>query len=565
MAQEAGRKAAKWIKEEHRNLFMHQEAQPPIEAFAPKMVFNEESEVTLETLEQLIKQSLIQDAVFVYNLMKTKGVEITAEAKQSMLELLSFYNHEEPMPEEFYEERWFKENTQGQQRQTKTWKDGDLAEQVFNEIEPKTPQAYAAIIRGMAKYYQADRAYALFQEALEKQLQLDTATYNSIINNVNFLKETPDQKWELCKDLLQQMKQQQLKPDLGTLNGLLECISSFGNYKMGRTCALQVLSEFKKLGVELSLGSYYYVLIIFCRERGPVSHVIVDILNEIQGKEFKIQHPKDTYFFATAMDVCRNHLHDRSLAKKVDKLLHVGNNYDLIGDTYKESIYYRHYFALLSQTSTIEEFLETYDKLVPNVYIPEPGIMEEVLKMIELNGAYELMPRFWSDMVIFDHINRESLLLRTLKIMLNNKPDVTVKSQQQLPEQFAKVALDIYNKVVESEGRAKKLSFTGQMIGDILTILVRGGNWEKAVEVFNNIDKNQHRIPGTPSDACLMEFVEAAIVNKSPSQALQCLQYAVENHMDGLTLAERINKGFTLNEVHIAKMKSLVGDSFLKE
>lgn len=132
----------------------HQEAQPPIEAFAPKMVFNEESEVTLETLEQLIKQSLIQDAVFVYNLMKTKGVEITAEAKQSMLELLSFYNHEEPMPEEFYEERWFKENTQGQQRQTKTWKDGDLAEQVFNEIEPKTPQAYAAIIRGMAKYYQ---------------------------------------------------------------------------------------------------------------------------------------------------------------------------------------------------------------------------------------------------------------------------------------------------------------------------------------------------------------------------------------------------------------------------
>ncbi|XP_005177751.1 small ribosomal subunit protein mS39 [Musca domestica] len=565
MAQEAGRKAAKWIKEEHRNLFMHQEAQPPIEAFAPKMVFNEESEVTLETLEQLIKQSLIQDAVFVYNLMKTKGVEITAEAKQSMLELLSFYNHEEPMPEEFYEERWFKENTQGQQRQTKTWKDGDLAEQVFNEIEPKTPQAYAAIIRGMAKYYQADRAYALFQEALEKQLQLDTATYNSIINNVNFLKETPDQKWELCKDLLQQMKQQQLKPDLGTLNGLLECISSFGNYKMGRTCALQVLSEFKKLGVELSLGSYYYVLIIFCRERGPVSHVIVDILNEIQGKEFKIQHPKDTYFFATAMDVCRNHLHDRSLAKKVDKLLHVGNNYDLIGDTYKESIYYRHYFALLSQTSTIEEFLETYDKLVPNVYIPEPGIMEEVLKMIELNGAYELMPRFWSDMVIFDHINRESLLLRTLKIMLNNKPDVTVKSQQQLPEQFAKVALDIYNKVVESEGRVKKLSFTGQMIGDILTILVRGGNWEKAVEVFNNIDKNQHRIPGTPSDACLMEFVEAAIVNKSPSQALQCLQYAVENHMDGLSLAERINKGFTLNEVHIAKMKSLVGDSFLKE
>ncbi|XP_075165781.1 small ribosomal subunit protein mS39 [Haematobia irritans] len=565
MAQEAGRKAAKWIKEEHRNLFMHQEAQPPIEAFAPKMVFTEDSEVTEQTLEQLIKQSQLQDAVFVYNLMKTKGVEISTEAKQSLLELLSFYNHEEPMPEEYYEERWFKQNNQGQQRQTKTWKDGELAEQVFNEMEPKTSQAYAAIIRGMAKYYQADRAYALFQEALEKQHKLDTATYNSVISNVNFLKENADQKWELCKELLVQMKQQQLKPNLGTLNALLECISTFGNYKMGRTCALQVLAEFKKLNIDLSLGSYYYVLIIFCRERGPVSHVIVDILNEIQGKEFKIQHPKDTYFFATAMDVCRNHLHDRSLAVKVDKLLHTGNNYELIGDTYKESIYYRHYFALLCQTSTIDEFLETYDKLVPNVYIPEPGIMEEVLKMVEANAAYDLMPRLWSDMVIFDHINRESLLMRTLKIMLTNKPDITKKSEEKLPEQFAKVALDIYNKVVESESKVRKLSFTGQMIGDILTILVRGGNWEKAVEVFNNIDKNQHLIPGTPSDSCLMEYVEAAIVNKSPTQAFQCLQYSVENHMDGLSLAQRIHKGFTLNEVHISKMKSLVGDSFLKQ
>lgn len=394
---------------------------------------------------------------------------------------------------------------------------------------------------------------------------MDTTTYNSIISNVHFIKENPDQKWELCKDLLQQMRQQQLKPDLGTLNALLECISSFGNYKMGRTCALQVLSEFKKLDIELSLASYYYVLIIFCRERGPVSHVIVDILNEIQGKEFKIQDPKDTYFFATAMDVCRNHLHDRSLAKKVNNLLHIGNNYELIGDTYKESIYYRHYFALLCQTSTVDEFMEIYDTLVPNVYIPEPGIMEEVLKMVELNGAYDLMPRLWSDMVVFDHINRESLLMRSLKIMLNNKPDITKKAQEQLPEQFAKVALDIYNKVVESENRVRKLSFTGQMIGDILTILVRGGNWEMAKEVFNNIDKNQHRIPGTPSDSSLMEYVEAAIVNKAPSQALQCLQYAVENHMDGLSLAQTIHKGFTLNEIHLSKMKSLVGDSFLKQ
>lgn len=394
---------------------------------------------------------------------------------------------------------------------------------------------------------------------------MDTNTYNSIIANANFLKENVNERWELCQDLLQQMKQQQLKPNLGTMNALLECISTIGNYKLARKSALQVLSEFRKLSVNPSLGTYYYILIIFCRERGPVSHVIVDIFNEIDGQAFEMQHQKDTFFFVTAMDVCRNHLQDRNLAKRVNDLLHVGNNYELIGDTYKESIYYRHYFALLSQTCTADEFMETYDLLVPNIYIPEPGIMEEILKMVELNEALELMPRLWSDMVIFDHINRESLLVRSLKIMMSKKLDTTLKHHEQLPQQFAKVALDIYNKIEDSENKKKHLSFTGHMIGDILSLLLRGGNWEKATEVFANIDKNQHRIPGTPTEACLMEFIEACIVNKNPSLAMSCLEYAIENNMDGLVLAKRMNEGFTLNETHLAKIKSLLGDNFSKE
>uniref|UniRef100_A0A1A9X4T6 Small ribosomal subunit protein mS39 n=1 Tax=Glossina brevipalpis TaxID=37001 RepID=A0A1A9X4T6_9MUSC len=561
MAQEAGRKAAQWIKEEHRDLFMHQEAQPPIKAFAPKLIFTENSEVTQQTLEELIKHFEINDAVLVYNLMEQKGIEISSETKQSLLELVSFYNNEEPLPDDLYEERTFRQVNELRERNRNTWKDGDLAEQLFNEIEPKTGKAYAALIRGMAKYFQAERAYALLQDALEKQLPIDTATFNSIIRVVKLLKETADLRWELCKDLLQQMNQLQLKPDLGTLNALLECISTFGNFKLARHSALQVLSECKQLDITPSLGTYYYVLIIFCRERGPTSHVIVDILNEIGEQEFKIQCPEDVYFFATAMDVCRNHLNDRSLAEKVDKLLHIGKNYDLIGDTQREIVYYRHYFALLCQTSTIDEFMRMYDLLVPNAYIPEPGIMDGILKMVEMHGAIDLLPRLWSDIIIFDHVSRESLLLRLLKIMMENKPDIKVRSQEQLPQLFAKIALDIYSKVEEN----KRLSFTGDMVGDIICLLIRGENFEKANEIFKNVDKNQHAIPGTPSEHCIQEYIEACIANKAPSEALVCLEYAVENQIDCTHLAKLIHKGFTLNEVHLSKMKSLVGDGFLKE
>ncbi|XP_016943438.3 small ribosomal subunit protein mS39 [Drosophila suzukii] len=563
LSKESGRKAAKWIKEEHRELFMHQEAQPAIEKFAPSMVYTEDSQVEESSLRQLIAQGELKDAVLVYNLLEQKGTVISPELKQSLLELVCFHNNQEPLPEEYIEERWFMQNNRRRERSGKTWKDGDLAEKLYSEIEPKTPQSYASLIRGMAKYLQCERAYALLQEAGEKQIQLDTNTFNSIIQIVNFLKDTAEQRWQLCTELLQEMSQQKLRPNLGTLNAVLQCISTFGNFKLARTAALQVLPEFKKLDVSPSLGTYYYLLIIFCRERGPVSHVIVDILNDIAGKEFKVQHPKDTYFFATAMDVCRNHLHDKALAKKVDELLHTGKNYDLIGDSFKESIYYRNYLALLCQTESIDDFMQTYDLLVPNIYIPEPGIMEEILRAIEINGGVEHVPRIWSDMVVFDHTHRESLLLCVLRILVDNKPNPESPAQQQLPEQGAKVALDMYEKVEDSIRRLRKVSFTGQMLGDILTLLVRGGNYEKATEVLSHIDKNQHRIPGTPAESALQEFVEASVQEKSPSQALVALQYAVENNIDSRTLAKRIHEGFTLNEAHLSKLKSLVGESFL--
>uniref|UniRef100_A0A1B0C5U0 Uncharacterized protein n=1 Tax=Glossina palpalis gambiensis TaxID=67801 RepID=A0A1B0C5U0_9MUSC len=196
MAQEAGRKAAKWIKEEHRDLFKHQEAEPHIKAFAPKLIFTENSEVALQTLEELIQLFEVRDAVFVYNLLKKKGLEINSETKQNLLELVSFYNNEEPLSEDLYEERSFRQSNESRERNRKTWKDGDLAEQLFHEIEPKTEKAYAALIRGMATYFQAERAYALLQEALEKQFQMDTTTFNSVLSVVNFLKDTADLRWK---------------------------------------------------------------------------------------------------------------------------------------------------------------------------------------------------------------------------------------------------------------------------------------------------------------------------------------------------------------------------------
>lgn len=57
-----------------------------------------------------------------------------------------------------------------------------------------------------------------------------------------------------------------VKPNVCTLNAILETISRIPIYRMARERALQALADFKTIGVKPSLGSFYLILKIFCKE-----------------------------------------------------------------------------------------------------------------------------------------------------------------------------------------------------------------------------------------------------------------------------------------------------------
>jgi len=366
--------------------------------------------------------------------------------------------------------------------------------------------------------------------------------------------------------VLKIMKDMKVDPNLGTMNACLSTISVMGG-RLSRDYALKILSEFKQVGVEPSLGSWFFILQTFCKERGPVSHVLIDILNQVEGKEFEIRDIRDTFFFVTAMDVCRNHLFDKNLAKRVDALLHTGDNYNLIGDSFKESIYYRHYFSLLVQSEPLDTFMETYHYLVPHVYIPEPSTMEDILKAIETSGAIENVPLLWSHMVLFDHNTRENLLEVITRIMIQNQPDPAIKQQEHLVENFGAIAYDIWSKIEEkNEVRSKPFVWTAKLLGDIIRLLCRVGEFDRAVEVFDKLSTEQHKILGEPDFVALTEFVNLSIVKKQPSKALACLQYATEiGFPESRDLAKSISLGFTLDENHLKKVAFLAGTDVLEE
>lgn len=530
-------------------------------------MFTIESQVELSDLVTSIEHSHVNDAILIYSLLKKNNVEIPNELKQAFLELICFYNCEEPLEEDMVEERWFRQNQRLKERNRKTWKDNDTAEQLYNEIEPKTPQTYACIIRGMCKFYQVEKAYAIFQNCLANNIQLDVECFNSILNVARFVKESADLRWTLMLDLLKTMNEKGISPNLGTLNACLNSISEMGT-KNAKEYTIQIMTEFKNIGIEPSLASYYHILHTFCRDRGPVSHVLVDILNEIEGKEFEMRDIKDTMFFVSAMDVCRNHLYDLNLAKRVDAFLHQGENYNLIGDSYKESIYYRNYFTLLVQAEPFEKFMaDYYHLLVPHVYIPEPSVMEEILKAVEVTGSIENIPLLWSHMICFEQISRDTLLALIVRIMLQNKPDLTIKAQENLKETFSHIAWDIWSKIEEkNELRSKPVVWTGKLLGDILRIICTSEDVDRASVIMEKLLTDQQKILGEPDYVAMEDYVQLCITKKQPSKAIQCLQYCTEiGFNESKNLAKTIYKGFTLDENHTRRLIRFVGESVIHE
>lgn len=122
MAQEAGRKAAHWVREQNPHLFNHLEADPVIQDFLPKMVFNDLSNVTEEDLKNAIKEVQISDVKLIYKLLKKKNELISKDLEGSVLELLCYYNNEDTLQDDFIEERWFKQSSSGKERNRKTWR-----------------------------------------------------------------------------------------------------------------------------------------------------------------------------------------------------------------------------------------------------------------------------------------------------------------------------------------------------------------------------------------------------------------------------------------------------------
>lgn len=558
LSQESGRKAAQWICNQHPELFNHKVAFPPIEKFYPKVVYDDSYELDENDLKIIIEKSHVSDAITVYNLIKKKNKEISSDTQQSLLELVCFYNNQDDLDEDWIEERWYTQAYKDREEFRNTWESNGFAMTLFSTIKSPNSHHYSIIIQGMAKYNQFDEAYNLYKKANEKGFILSIDAYNSAIRTAIYVKEGADHKWLHIQEILTQMHNSGVPMNLCTLNSILNVLTTMVTNSESKKYALKTITEAKQFNIEPCLASYYYLLKIFCADRKNKSTILIDILNLIEEKSLSIKDLVDTNFFTAAMENCRYHLQNVDVALRVHSILLKEKNYNLIGDSYRESVYYRHFFAILCQNESVEFLMKYYNDLVPHIYIPEPTITELIVKTINVAAAVELYPKIWSDILMFDQADREPIIIELINGMAQN---LFPSFEPSIKEKLGILSGTIYDAIEERKETGKiKMSWTGIILGNLINVCLFGDNINKATEIIVKLHKNQNEIIGIPDSHTIATFLDYCIENNYFNELLKCIEYSLEvNYFELDDFISKIMTKMTLSPMQRAHLSKLVG------
>lgn len=512
------------------------------------------------------------DAILIYRLLTAKDVPVPDELKQNILELVCFYNHKDPIPFDMFEARSTAEaNKRSRDAKPDVWAENSFADQLFQSIEPKTAAAYNTMIRGLYKFGSRERAEELYNEANEKEIPLDLATYNSFIRNINKPGVTADMRWEQIKNTLGDINKRQLKPNVHTLNAILATIKAGGNIHSIIEYAVQTMAEFKVLNVEPSLETYAHLLDIFHGKQSPPSNVLYQIVERIEkNPNLVAQSPDDLTFFYKAMVVCRFRLkNSASIARRIDNIVTHSDNIKFLGDAQQEQFYYRYFITTILHNETFAEFIRTYDQLVPETYSLEPSVADDIFSTINITVAIQHVPKFWTDMVISGISKRSQLNDSILTLMTSNQPVADVKEHEGLGEQFAEIAWTIYQNAVNDQfaSARKEELIPAARLANIVILLLRANQHQNARTIVESCleQSKDKRIIGCLTDESLSAFIDSCVVNKEPRIAIQCVAYSIENGIgDAVQFGRKIIESFTLETNEIKRITDLVGQDVLK-
>ncbi|XP_059918096.1 small ribosomal subunit protein mS39 [Gadus macrocephalus] len=522
MSQESGRAAAKYFVDMYPKYFTKDFAEPHIPCLMPASVALSLEEVSEEALRERIGLRKVGAAVEMYDQLVQAGTPISEQMTYDLLDLICFYGDREPAqegePEADQTEASAEELRRKRGRLHRAsdtlrgvWRENNNAERLFRLLPERDARCYSAVIRGMVKHGAFAKAFDMYTDMLNNRLTADVDIFNALILAVPEMREAYTEKVDFITDLLNQMNQQKVQPNLQTFNNVLKVLRRCG--ALAKSISLQTLSEMKALGIAPSLASFNHLLAIFYKGGSAADYptdILQELLSEIETTSFTCQDPEDVWFFSSAMKICLE-TKDMKLGYKVHSLVGVGDNWRLLGDSYQQGMFYYRFFSLLCLMEHVDVVLKWYHQLMPSLYYPNPQGMRDLLQALDTESRLELLPSIWKDVKTLGHDNKSDLVEELLSLMAREKHSPEVQ------ESFADCALDI-KAAFDVDRRKPSLEWSPLALGHVTTLLLRAGRIPQAWEMMQ-LFKSKNRIP---SEALLEDFLSQC--SGAPTTAVELVK-----------------------------------------
>ncbi|KAJ8382460.1 hypothetical protein SKAU_G00032380 [Synaphobranchus kaupii] len=544
---ESGRNAAKYIIKSYPKFFQKDFAEPHIPCLMPETLEPQIEEVSEAALVERIKLRKLGAAVDLYDQLLQNGTAVSAEITNDLLDLICVYGDLDPMQGEASKEAT--EDTETPKRRGgdhrganllgRVWKEKNNAERIFNLMPERNERAYCALIQGMVKYGAHEKAFSTYTDMLNNRLTADVHTFNALISAAPNVREAYNEKWSLIMETLKHMEEQKVKPNLLTFNAVLKSLQRCGT--MGRMQGLLTLAEMKALGIVPSLATYCHVLGIFYKAassaRSPTK-IIYEVMDEVSGKSFSVQDPDDTQFFSRAMRICLD-LKDIGLAYRLNGLLGEGDNWQLLGDSHQQSMYYGRFFNLLCMMEHVDVVLKWYREITPSLYFPSSHGLKDLLQALDTDNRLDLVPEIWKDIKKLGHANKAEVVEEVLALMARDKHSPEVQ------ESFANCALDV-KKAYEQRDRVKMtLEWTASALGNVTSVLLAASRTQEAWDMLELFKRNSR----VPTEGLLEEFFTCAQSTNNPQLAVELVQLSNSFSLPTTPrLAHRVAQEFQLSD-----------------
>lgn len=560
LAYESGKKAAMWIHDDHRELFPKHLSEPEIEAFKPPEKYTDKSQVSEEILLNLISRQKLSDAIHVYRLLEG---EVSNDAKQMLLELLCFFdNRNIYLSNDISFERWFHDEKITQH----LWQDHEDRTELYNFLIKQDAATAAAahniMICGLVRFSRDTEALALYERCKEADIPLNVTTYNYVFKSISLMHFQDDkQRITLTLDILKSMNEKGVKPNVRTLNAALKFVSgvegptTFANVQM-------LIAEFKRIGVECSLASYYYALLAINSKDTKFCQKFEKILSKVNVQSYKIRDRNDGKFLSHGMFLAQLHS-NRKAGDHIHNIFLTGDNYKLLFNSTLEDSYYSWYLLLMLSTSKVEEFFKIYDRYVPALCTPRKRVYQYIIDKLQLHEptiVVKYIVKLWRDINTLNY-TEVSLKIAVIRLM---RCDL-LPADSPLKTEFANAAWNFWNEIKNFETQEKKHApIKSGTTASLAIMLLHVGHVKEAETILAATAKELDFILPTMSRQQLDELFEACLTERSVAGALSVLEYSENAGFPHVAeMARKLNNQLELTSDDRDKLINLVGAKVL--